>query len=203
MHDDRHARRARFEELYGAHVRPLLGFALRRTGQPADAADVVADTFLVAWRRLDDVPDRDARLWLYGVAHRVLANHGRGRRRRDRLGGRLAAVVAEHVVADPAEAVGVEAVVREAMDRLPADDQDVLRLAAWEGLGGAEIAVVLGVPAGTVRSRLRRARGRMRDALGSDPRGDGCDPIAGNGGAGTGHEGVTSERSPRIDEGRR
>ena len=76
------ARRSRFDRLYEVNSGPILAYALRRVEQPADAADVVANTFLVAWRRLDDIPDGDrARLWLYGTARRVLANHYRSDRR--------------------------------------------------------------------------------------------------------------------------
>ena len=64
-------RRRRFEDIYTANCTPILGYALRRTGSGDDAADIVAETFLTAWRRLDDVPPGDeARLWLYGVARR-------------------------------------------------------------------------------------------------------------------------------------
>ena len=86
----RASRRVRFEEIYAANCGPILGYALRRTGNGDDAADVVAETFLTAWRRLDDVPPGDgARLWLYGVARRVLANYRRGERRRFELADRL------------------------------------------------------------------------------------------------------------------
>jgi DNA-directed RNA polymerase specialized sigma24 family protein len=78
-------RRHRFEELYAAHHASLLGYALRRTANTDDAADVLAETFLAAWRRLDDVPPGpQARLWLYGTARRVLANQRRGELRGSR-----------------------------------------------------------------------------------------------------------------------
>jgi DNA-directed RNA polymerase specialized sigma24 family protein len=102
-----------------------------------------------------------------------MANHGRGRRRRDRLGLRLAVVLAEHAVSDPADAIGTAAVVRNAMERLPAEDRELLRLAVWEGLTGPDIAAVLGIVPGTVRTRMHRARLRLRDALQGDPRIDG------------------------------
>jgi DNA-directed RNA polymerase specialized sigma24 family protein len=64
-----------FGRLYREHGRAILAYALRRVGDPEDAADVVAETFLIAWRRLGDVPAGDrARLWLYAVARRVVAN---------------------------------------------------------------------------------------------------------------------------------
>src|ERR1700753_2519155 len=88
-------RQARFESVYAASQAAILGYALRRTASPDDAADILAETFLVAWRRLDDLPDgEDARLWLYGVARRVLANYYRGERRRTALAGRLREEVA-------------------------------------------------------------------------------------------------------------
>jgi RNA polymerase sigma factor (sigma-70 family) len=80
----------RFERLYAEHGRAVLAYAVRRAADAQDAADVVADTFLVAWRRLDDVPPAGAaRLWLYGVARHVLANQQRSERRRERLAERL------------------------------------------------------------------------------------------------------------------
>lgn len=161
--------RERFEALYRAHARPLLAYALRRTSRAEDAADVVADTMLVAWRRIDDVPDGDeARLWLYGVARRVLSNRRRGVERRDRLGERLRREVGS--LADPDVAVGATASldVRAALARLPADDRELLQLTAWEGLGAPEIAAVLGLSRVAVRSRLRRARARLRRELAWD-----------------------------------
>src|SRR3954468_13578086 len=84
------ARRDRFRVMYDANYHRLLGYAVRRTETEQDAADVVAETFTTAWRRLDDVPPGDeARQWLYGVARRALANQRRSERRRERLGERL------------------------------------------------------------------------------------------------------------------
>ena len=78
-------RQQQFEAVYTANFGPILGYVLRRTRNGDDAADVVAETFLTAWRRFDEVPPGErARLWLYGVARRVLANHHRGVRRRSR-----------------------------------------------------------------------------------------------------------------------
>ena len=76
-------RRSRFEAVYEAYHGPILGYVLRRTATPDDAADIIAETFLTAWRRLEEMPPGpEARLWLYGVARRVLANHHRGERKR-------------------------------------------------------------------------------------------------------------------------
>ncbi|MFC9692903.1 RNA polymerase sigma factor [Kribbella sp. NPDC056951] len=155
-----------FRELFEANFRELLGYALRRCSSPDDAADVVADTMLVAWRRFDQVPtDGTARLWLYGVARRVLANHRRGVQRRDRLGERLR-VELQDVVPDHADEVEANAVLVAAMAGLSDNDRELLMLTAWENLDPQEAAVVLDVPARVVRTRLHRARARLRERLG-------------------------------------
>ena len=166
---DRPRRDEVFQRLYAAHFDQLLGYALRRVDRPEDAADVVAETFLVAWRRLPDVPPGDeARLWLYGVARRTLANHRRGDGRRDRLGQRLREQLAT-CVPDPAERVVENLAVENALATLGSADREVLQLSLWEGLEPREIADVLGVTTVVVRPRLSRARAPLRDLLGNDP----------------------------------
>jgi RNA polymerase sigma factor (sigma-70 family) len=160
-----HDEERRFGVLFDAHRRTVLAYALRRTEDHADAADVVAETFLTAWRRLDDVPaGDDARAWLLGVARRVLANQRRGTRRRlglaERLGSELAAQLP--ALEPPSE---TDLAVRRALARLREEDREVLLLAGWEGLTPAEIAAVTGVRAVTARSRLHRARRRLRAEL--------------------------------------
>ena len=157
-------RRRRFEEIYAAHCTPILGYALRRTSNGDDAADIVADTFLTAWRRLDDVPaGDDARLWLYGVARRVLANHHRGERRKSELSDRLSRDLA--VVHHDPEYTGELAVAAAAFRSLADPDRELLALVGWEGLDHAEIAVVLGCSRNAVRIRLHRARARFAEAV--------------------------------------
>ncbi|KRF16580.1 hypothetical protein ASG90_09885 [Nocardioides sp. Soil797] len=165
----------RFRALHTAHFRDLLGFALRRTATADDAADVVADTFVVAWRRLDEVPPgNEGRLWLYGVCRRTLANHTRSGRRRERLGAKLGSALREAVVPDPADEVLLTVSVRAALAALRPADRELLALSIWEQLEPGEIAVVLDLPARTVRTRLSRARARLRHKLGGDgPPGDG------------------------------
>ncbi|MDA0168902.1 sigma-70 family RNA polymerase sigma factor [Solirubrobacter taibaiensis] len=151
----------RFRALFDTHRRLVLGYALRRVDEPADAADVVAETFLVAWRRLGDVPEGEAaRAWLLGVARRVLANHRRGERRRDGLADRLARELTTVSVDRDGDQV-----VRRALERLSEEDRELLLLAGWEGLAPAEIAKATGTLAVTVRSRLHRARRRLRTEL--------------------------------------
>jgi RNA polymerase sigma-70 factor (ECF subfamily) len=156
----------RFRALFDSEARAVLGYALRRVENAEDAADIVAETFSVAWRRIEDVPpDSEAQLWLYGVARRVLANQRRSAVRRQRLGNRLREelrVTADVLVAaddDRADAV------RQAIAQLPEQDREVLLLANWEGLTPTEIAGVIDVPPATVRTRLHRARSRLRAAL--------------------------------------
>jgi RNA polymerase sigma-70 factor, ECF subfamily len=152
----------RLRELYRAHGEALLAYALRRAAAPEDAADLVSDVFLVAWRRIDEVPPGDeARLWLYGVARRTLSNQARGERRRTRLGEALR----EHVVATtPARAELDPALVR-ALGTLRPIDRELLALVAWEGLTPAQAGAVLRMAAPAARVRLHRARGRLRREL--------------------------------------
>jgi RNA polymerase sigma factor (sigma-70 family) len=161
-------RQRRFEAVYTAHHGPILGYVLRRTDNPDDAADVIGEVFLTAWRRLDDVPPGDqARLWLYGVARRVLANHRRGERRRSALTGRLRADIA--AAYRPPEFTGELAQIATAFRRLPDAERELLALSAWEGLDNGQIAVVLGCSRNAVRIRLFRARKRFAAVLASTP----------------------------------
>ena len=157
-------RHARFEAVYAACHAPILGYALRRTGSPEDAADVLAETFLTAWRRLEEVPPGDgARLWLYGVARNVLANYYRGERRRSALADRLRAEVAQSY--QPPEYDGESARLAAALRRLPEDQRELLALNAWEGLDYGQLATVLGCSRNAVRIRLHRARTRLAAEL--------------------------------------
>ncbi|MEA2332246.1 MAG: hypothetical protein QOH58_2384 [Thermoleophilaceae bacterium] len=163
--DDHLSDARRFGLLFDAHRRAVLGYALRRLDDPQDAADTVAETFLVAWRRLDDVPrGGDARPWLLGVARRVLANQRRSVRRHVGLADRLRHELGTQVVTvrDPS---ATDLVVRRALAALSEDDREVLLLAGWEGLSPAEIGVAVGVSGVTARSRLHRARRRLRAEL--------------------------------------
>lgn len=165
-----------FRGVYAEHFDAVLGFALRRTDRPEDAADVAADTFLVVWRRIAHVPGgAQTRPWLYGVARRVLANQRRGHRRRSALGERLRDELSG-AVPDSSDDVVQRADVTAAMRRLSGRDQEVLELHLWEGLEPREIAEVLGLTTTVVRPRLSRARARLRDLLGNDPRPAGHHP---------------------------
>ncbi len=154
----------RYRQLYADHFRAVLGYAGRRTANWADAADVAAETLTVAWRRLDDVPNGDAaRWWLYAVARRVLANQQRSQRRHQRLVGKLGAVIEDSVM--PFYENGSSREVRAAVARLDEDDRELLLLTVWEGLSPAEAAAVLGINPVTARTRLHRARSKLRTML--------------------------------------
>jgi len=160
-------RRRRFEDVYAATHGPVLGYVLRRTDNSDDAADVIAETFLTAWRRLDDIPRGDeARLWLYGVARRVLANHHRGARRRSALADRLRADLAAAEQAP--QFTGELADIAVAFRGLPEADRELLALAGWEGLDAGQIATTLGCSRNAARIRLHRARRRLAGALARD-----------------------------------
>lgn len=168
---------AQFKTLFDRHHRAVLGYALRRTSDPHDAADVVAETFLVAWRRLADVPaESDASAWLFGVARRVLANHRRGERRRTDLSARLGAQLAVQLAASPLPEPATCGQLAPALAQLSDDDREILLLSAWEGLAPAEIASALGLSGSTTRSRLRRARQRLERLLDADIHGPGLTP---------------------------
>lgn len=158
----------RLEDLFETHHRALLAYAARRTPSLADAEDVVADVFLVAWRRLDDVPEGDGALpWLYGVARKTIGNQRRGLFRRGRLQHRLEQTAERPTPATP---TGSEPALA-ALERLRESDRELLRLVAWEELSHAEIAAMLGISVNAVTIRLHRARARFEEALVKGPGG--------------------------------
>jgi len=159
VREESQSRVERFRVLYDAAYPRVMAYALRRARTREDALDVVAETMLIAWRRLDDIPTDGRRLpWVFGVARRVLANHYRSADRRDRLTARL----------DPArEAADPEfEAVHEALDALSPAQREILTLSAWDELDNQEIAVILGISPGAVALRLHRARRRLARELG-------------------------------------
>ena len=152
---------ARFDALFTDHQRPILAYAMRRSPTLADAEDVAAETFSIAWRKIQAVP-ADALPWLYAVARRVLANHRRGRSRLERL---TALLRVDDVPTPMLAGEDHDGPAFAALASLPPADQELLRLVAWEELGNREIAVVLGVTPNAVAIRLHRARARFADAL--------------------------------------
>ncbi|MFI5896625.1 RNA polymerase sigma factor [Actinoplanes sp. NPDC051513] len=153
-------RRRRFEELAPGWIEAVRRYLARRT-DPATADDVLSETLLVCWRRLDDMPD-DHLPWVYAVARNCLANAERGRRRQERLVARISAVdPPPRAVEGPGEGDGLAA----AMEGLRAEDAELLRLWAWEDLTATGIAVVLGISANAASIRLHRAKQKLREEL--------------------------------------
>jgi RNA polymerase sigma-70 factor (ECF subfamily) len=155
-------RDAAFEALFQATYARVLSYA-RAMATGHDADDVVAETYAIAWRRLEHVPAGAELGWLIGVARRVAANARRGRRRAGTL---LEAVGGQpHLDApDPADVVADET-MRDALRALRRVDREALVLVAWFDLTPAEAAVALGIGPAAFRMRLARARRRLRAVL--------------------------------------
>lgn len=152
-------RRLVFEELFRTHYSAVQRAAARRV-PPSQVDDVVAATFLVVWRRVDDLPDGIVP-WLHGVVRRVAANERRSMARRAQLADR----VGKHIQVQPQPQAGppleTEGPVMRAFGELSQGDQEVLALVTWDGLSAAEAAEALGIRPGTLRVRLHRALRRL------------------------------------------
>jgi len=149
--------KAQFEELFRQTRAPLLGYLTRRVPVD-DAADLLAEIYLVAWRRRGDLPDGDeSRLWLFGVARRLVAEHHR--LTWTRADAELRAV--DTSVGPGRIDEARESAVLRALDSLSELDRELVTLTTWEGLSPAEAARVVGITAGTARVRLHRARARL------------------------------------------
>jgi RNA polymerase sigma-70 factor (ECF subfamily) len=155
-------RRARFEALAPPLIDAVRRYLTRRT-DPATAEDVLSETLLICWRRLDEIPTEHLP-WAYGVARRCLANTERGRRRQTRLAARIAAVDPPRSVIDGPAPPDDE--LTAALSRLREEDTELLRLWAWEDLAPTQIAAVLGITTNAASLRLHRAKQRLREQLG-------------------------------------
>lgn len=178
-------REQRFRDMYDASYADLLSFARRRV-HPTHAEDVVGDVFLVAWRRLDDVPVdlSDARAWLFGVARKIIGNTRRREDRHDAVAVRLAEVGQDLAdVGQHQDLVACVVDVAAAWPLLSATDQESIGLAVLDGLNGPEAAAVLGISPTAFRLRLSRARRALRRHV--------------NGSARQDRSIATHERSPR------
>ena len=160
-----------FATLFRRHSPVIQRYVIRRIG-PAAADDVVAETFLIAFRqRASFRPDcPDARPWLYGIATNLVRRHWRTEVAQLRLLARtgtdpVTQSFTEHVD-EALSAASVQAQLGAALAGLPGPQRDALLLVAWGGLTYDEVATATGVPIGTVQSRVSRARGRLRQALG-------------------------------------
>ncbi|EAP98487.1 Putative RNA polymerase sigma factor (ECF family) [Janibacter sp. HTCC2649] len=159
------AREQRFRALYADHYDHVLRFVARRSS-PASAEDVVAEAFLVAWRRLDDVPTRvgEALPWLYAVARNCLLNSARAAGRQGALAVRIGDAGPSHAHLDT-DHIARRVDLATAWQRLTDAEQEVLALAIWEDLPSPAAARVLGTTAAAYRLRLSRARRALRRHL--------------------------------------
>jgi RNA polymerase sigma factor (sigma-70 family) len=173
----------RFRRLYEVAWRPVLAYALRRTPSADDAADILMETFTIAWAHLGEVPEGEAAvLWLYVTARGAIANATRRQEHRLRLSRRVATELTRTALADAqAPPEHEDALVASiALGLLDDDDKELLMLAAWEGLGSHDLGRVLNCSPNAARARLHRARARLRAALGQVglPIGDDVKPPA-------------------------
>jgi len=186
--NDRTGMDARVAALFADCSRDLLRYFRRRARPHEEAADLLAELFLTAWRKRKSIPDdaEEARMWLFGAAHNTLRNWARGQRRHDERGVRLR---------DELRAIGSSPdldEVRTAIKRLPANQAELVRLVHWEGFSIVQAARILGLSESTTRGRYQRARNRLAQdpdivslRVGSD---------APNADRGTGHDSTMSTR---------
>jgi RNA polymerase sigma-70 factor, ECF subfamily len=153
-------RHQRFERVFAEVYEPLQRYVRRRAGSAA-VDDVLADTMLVVWRRLDVVAAEAELAWCYGAARRCLANHHRAEERRHRLAAR----VASQPELSDGESPGYDPDLFAALGELSADDRELVRLWAWEQLAPRELAVVFGISANAASIRLHRAKQRLAERL--------------------------------------
>lgn len=151
-----------FTAAFQRHYLQVYAYALRRVDETS-AHDVVAETFLAAWRHVDRLPDNPLP-WLYRTAGYCIANQSRGGRRQGRLAGRMAAA-GEATTPDHAETVVESARVHAALSALTAVDREALLLVAWEGLDYRAAAYAAGCSVASFRVRLYRARRRLERLL--------------------------------------
>lgn len=161
-----------FSKLFDLHFGDLWRFVRRRVSSAADADDLTADVFTIAWRRFDQLPPlSEQRLWLFGVARNVLQNHRRSTFRRQRLANRLAEVRESDRIVDLGER---DDSLWVALSQLAESDRDLLIMRAWDQLTVGEIASLLDCSPNAVSLRLRKARSRLRLLLDEkDPDRDG------------------------------
>jgi RNA polymerase sigma-70 factor, ECF subfamily len=164
---------ARFDALYAANRRDLLACLLRRASTPEEAADLLAQTLLIAWEKRSRVPHapEDSRPWLFAVARNLL-RHSLNRDSRSRCTSAVLAAELRRLGAgesSPAARIDtVDAPVLVALGQLPAIDREIIELASWDKLTPREIATVLGLSPHVVRVRAHRARARLKALLNAE-----------------------------------
>lgn len=156
-------RRVRFVDLYEGHVDAVMAHCLRHLA-PSAAEDAVSDTFLVAWRKLDEMPS-EPRGWLIITARNTIRNRYRTQARSLALSDRLQQIT--RMATEPADVTAERrADLLTALTALNADEREAILLVSWDGLTGEEAAQALGCSHGALRVRVHRARQKMAAALG-------------------------------------
>jgi RNA polymerase sigma-70 factor (ECF subfamily) len=156
---------ARLSRLHEIMAVDLLNYFVRRVATRDDAADLLAETFLVAWQRISRLPskDEDARMWMFVTARNVHRNYQRGARRREQLADRLRLDLSAS--AAPEFATGDKLDVRAAVGALPDDQRELVMLIHWEGFTLPEAARISGTRESTARGRYQRARASLQARL--------------------------------------
>ena len=169
IEDSPEFRRERFRILYNDLYDDLWRYIQRRSINTEEARDTLSEVFLVAWRRLEDIPaGNEARLWLFGVARNLVKTSWRKRKRSGDLLVRIGSEMSTKGTTDEElDNSGVLKIVK-ALQFLSENDQEILRLVAWEDLSHKEISVVLGCSENAVAIRIRRARVRLMKVLQSE-----------------------------------
>lgn len=169
MNDFSSSDSARFAAIYQREHSDVLRFIARRLNPPdlARAEDVAHETFLVAWRRLTEIPVNlnEARAWLFTVARNCLLNELRKGSKRAQLNVRIADTAADAAAFSEPDAIGAKLDLTAAWNRLDAGDQEVIALNYWDGLSSAEAAKVLGITGPNYRIKLHRARNNLKKLL--------------------------------------
>lgn len=160
----------RFTTLYEATRKDVLAYLLRRASDSEQAADLLAETYLIAWHKLDRVPNGDqGALWLFGVARNLLKRQARHQHFDAALTNRLGQELEAAMTSAPPSDERWSERLRLAISKLPEKEREILLLTAWEGLTPREIAAIVGSTPNTVRVRLARARSKLRPETESHP----------------------------------
>jgi RNA polymerase sigma-70 factor, ECF subfamily len=154
----------KFEVLFVTNRTDILKYFVRRSANSDEAADALAETFLVAWRRIDAVPDGlEGRLWLFGVARNVVSKQFKKRQLTTAINQRLATEL--RITLSNSKSDWEESIVQRALAQLSRSDREIVELSAWEELSPSEIGSILGISANAARVRLHRARQRVAEIL--------------------------------------
>lgn len=152
----------RFHALYEHSSRDLLGYLVRRTQSPEEAADCLAETFLIAWRKRDQMPqdEAQARPWVFGIARNVLRREREMEHKQSRAVEALASELSGTRLAIPAEDPGTAA-----LTLLSPLDREIIEMLAWDQLSPREVAAILELSPNVVRIRAHRSRIKLREEL--------------------------------------